>query len=146
MAAEYGNAVAEGISTSNLDKKYSNKLVKHDMKTGDIKAGVYQAFINTGFSPQGALSLSAEVGRENSFNPDLIFGSHIDPHNAKSNAGIFSYQGSRRKALLDYLVAAGVFSNGQIEKSQRSLNAMANFARIEMDKRGHTVNGMPLLS
>lgn len=157
------SGVRGSTPVKDIDKKYSNlkntsapaveskptaeskpTVSSQSKSTGSIKSRIYQAFINAGFSPQGALSLSAEVGRENSFNPDLIFGSHIDPHNGKGNAGIFSYQGSRKTELFKYLAAGGCLQNNQIERSQKSLDAMAKFARMEMDQRGDTANGVPL--
>ena len=50
-------------------------------KKNDLMKGVYQSFLNAGLSPQQAAVFSAEVGRENDFNPKYIFGSHGDKAN-----------------------------------------------------------------
>lgn len=94
---------------------------------------VYQAFINQGLSPNQARAFAAEVGRENDFNPKFMFGSHTDAANAKTNLGIFSWQKERRNQLINYLNQRNLIdSNGAIERSQRSLDAMAEFALNEI--------------
>lgn len=93
---------------------------------------VVNAFVNAGFSEQGAAILAGEVGRENSFRPDLIFGSHSDPHNRVTNAGLFSWQKDRRTQLMSRLTEEGLVRNGRIIPSQAALDVMAEFARDEM--------------
>jgi hypothetical protein len=100
---------------------------------------VYKAFRAAGYSDKGAKAMVAEVGRENSFNPNLIFGTHIDPHNGAINAGLFSYQGSRRVALMKHLQENGAIgSDGKIIRNQKTLEIMAGFTAKEMKSRGET--------
>ena len=93
---------------------------------------VYQAFKNAGFSHQQALSLSAEVGRENSFRPEVLFGVHPDPENKAYNLGMFSWQGDMGNKLHSYLSQRGLISRNGIKPGQAALNAMAEFAKLEM--------------
>lgn len=96
--------------------------------------GVYSSFLNAGFSHEGALALSGEVGRENGFNSKYIFGDHSDPANAARNVGFFSWQKDRATNLLNELGSQGLLDeSGRIKQTQESLNAMAQFARKEMD-------------
>lgn len=110
----------------------------------DYVSAVKQAFINAGFSENQANILTAEVGREGSFNPNLLFGSHTDPHNKKTNFGFLSWQGPRRDEAMAYLKSQGVYKNGRIEQSQAALDAMARFVAIEM-KRHYSKTTKPFL-
>lgn len=95
--------------------------------------GTYQAFRKAGFSDMAARAMVAEVGRENSFNPNLMFGNHNDPHNRRNNVGLFSFQKSRNAAFMAHMQAAGLVGpDGKIERSQRSLDAQAEFIKKEM--------------
>jgi tape measure domain-containing protein len=99
----------------------------------DMMLGVFSAFQNAGFSANQAKALSAEVGRENDFNPRNVFGSHTDAANGATNTGFFSWQGSRSTELRQSLTEKGLMKDGKIEFSQESLNAMAAFAKAEME-------------
>ncbi|MBW4008558.1 tape measure protein [Moraxella osloensis] len=101
-------------------------------KKDDLQIQVFNAWKNAGLSAQQAMLLTAEVGRENAYNAKVLFGYHKDANNGKLNVGMLSWQGSRATDLSKYLAAAGVLKNGKIEKSQESLNAMAQFAVKEM--------------
>ena len=94
---------------------------------------VYQSFIKAGFSPNQAKALTAEVGRENAYQSKYIFGHHTDMANSADNLGFFSWQGERKKNLLNKLQQKGLYSNGRISESQESLNTMAEFAKEEME-------------
>ena len=98
----------------------------------DMMQGVLSAFKDAGFSPNQARALTAEVGRENDYNPKAVFGNHTDAANGKTNTGFFSWQGDRATALKDSLAEKGLLQNGKISQSQESLNAMALFAKTEM--------------
>jgi len=98
----------------------------------DMMQGVFSAFKNAGFSPNQAKALTAEVGRENDYNPKAVFGNHTDAANGKTNTGFFSWQGDRSTALKASLAEQGLLQNGKISHSQESLNAMAAFAKTEM--------------
>ena len=47
-----------------------------------VNVGVYKAYRNAGLSHNQAMAITAEVGRENSFNPNTLFGTHPDPARA----------------------------------------------------------------
>jgi hypothetical protein len=106
------------------------------LKGDALRRGVYQAFRNAGYSHQGALVLSGEVARENSFNPNLVFGNHVDPANGARNSGMFSWQGSRNKELMKFLADRGALDkNGNIIRDQNALNAQAEFIKKELSKK-----------
>ncbi|VWX29699.1 conserved hypothetical protein [Moraxellaceae bacterium 17A] len=110
----------------------SDSDTKNKKKKDDLQIQVFNAWKNAGLSAQQAMLLTAEVGRENAYNAKVLFGYHKDANNGKLNVGMLSWQGSRATDLSKYLAAAGVLKNGKIEKSQESLNAMAQFAVKEM--------------
>lgn len=91
---------------------------------------VYQAGLNNGLSPNQARAFTAEVGRENDFNPSFIFGEHRDSN--RDNVGIISWNQGRRSNLYSYLQKRGISTKNGIERSQRSLNAQMGFAIHEM--------------
>lgn len=88
---------------------------------------VYQAFINQGLSPNQARIITAEVGRENDFQPQYVFGRHVDASNGKVNLGMISWQGGRGLALDKRLRSKGLIGSNGIARSQAALNEMANF-------------------
>lgn len=92
---------------------------------------VYQAGLNNGLSPNQARAFTAEVGRENDYNPNYIFGEHRDSQ--RDNVGIISWNQGRRDNLYAFLKKKGVKVNGrQIERSQKALDAQMQFAIQEM--------------
>ena len=96
-----------------------------------VMAMVYQAGLNNGLSPNQARAFTAEVGRENDFNPNFIFGEHRDSN--RNNVGIISWNQGRRDNLYSFLKKKGIKVNGrQIERSQRALDAQMQFAIQEM--------------
>lgn len=102
-----------------------------------LNQAVYRAFRNGGLSHNQALAITAEVGRENGFNPKYVFGGHIDPAGAKGggtiqNTGFLSWNGSRGANLQNYLRQAGVMNNGVMARTQATLDAQARFAISEM--------------
>lgn len=103
--------------------------------TGDQKAWqmrVYQAFKNAGFSEQQARILTAEIGRENSYNPKYLFGGHADPHKG-TNLGMLSWQGDRKPRLIGFLKQANVLDGrGNMVPGQAALDAQARFIMWEL--------------
>lgn len=93
---------------------------------------VYASLREHGMSVQQARIMTAEIGRENSFNPDLLFGSHTDPKNGAMNVGLISWQGSRAKKLLALLTSKGLYKNGKMTKSKESLDTMVEFMLSEI--------------
>jgi hypothetical protein len=95
---------------------------------------VYQAFLGADFSPAQARALTAEINRENSMRPDLLFGSHSDPHNRATNVGMLSWQGTRATRLMDFLRERGQLDErGQIRRTPEALQAQAQYLRWEME-------------
>ena len=74
----------------------------------DLIKATYAAFRNAGFSDSAAKAWVGEIGRENSFRPDKMFGRHIDPKNKAENMGIISWQGPRSKDLFEKMSQAAV--------------------------------------
>jgi hypothetical protein len=102
---------------------------------------VYQALRNQGFSDAQARVLNAEIGRENGFQPDKVFGSHKDPKRG-SNLGMISWQGSRRLELENLLKSKGLLNpDGSIVRSEASLNEMAYFIKKEMQNPTYKMSG-----
>ena len=118
---------------------FQKEMVTRGSKVGASKgrdklmAQTFDAFVNAGFSENQAKSLVAEVGREGSFNPENVFGYHVDPQNKAVNVGMFSWQKSRGKDLEKALSEKGLIKDGKIERSQETLNEMAKFAKKEME-------------
>lgn len=95
---------------------------------------VYKAFLAAGFSPAQAKAMTAEVGRENSYQDQWLYGKHGDPANNKVNQGFFSWQKGRRDKLVQIMQAQGlVLPSGDFKPGLESLTAMAKFARSEME-------------
>lgn len=119
------NAVnSAGMSISNMLASMSGSQKEWQLK-------VYQAFKTAGFSEMQARILTAEIGRENSYNPKVMFGGHADPHSG-SNVGMLSWQKGRVKPLLNFLQQAGVLNGTKIVPGQAALDAQAKFIMHEM--------------
>ena len=98
-----------------------------------VNVGVYKAYRNAGLSHNQAMAITAEVGRENSFNPNTLFGTHPDPARDKNgniirNVGMLSWNQGRDAQVLNYMRNAGVLG----QQSQANLNAQAAFSVREM--------------
>lgn len=100
--------------------------------TNDYQLMVFQAWKKAGLSEQQSKIMTAEVGRENAYNPATLFGYHKDASNGKINVGMLSWQKERGKELEQYLRSVGVMHGNVMDNSQESLNAMAQFAVKEM--------------
>ena len=98
----------------------------------EMGLALYSAFRKSGFSDAQSRVLTAEVGRENAWRPDIIFGTHIDPANGATNAGMISWQGGRVKPLLAALQAKGLLQNGKMVRSPEALQAQTDFIMQEM--------------
>lgn len=122
-----------------------NTSIKTPTPTFNIKAEVskdqnvrvkdtYQAAQQAGFSPSQAKALTGELGRENDFNIDAMFGFHTDAANHKRNGGIFSWQGNRAIALEAHMRSRGlVNTNGTFKRTNESLTEQFAFLRKEIE-------------
>ena len=89
---------------------------------------VYQAFRSTGLGDKQSRVMTAQVGRENDFVSDAMFGSHKDKNNGYTNSGFISWQKGRSTQLMQYLQSQGVLDKkGNIEQTQDGLDAQARF-------------------
>lgn len=98
------------------------------------KQAIYKAFIQAGFGGGQAAALTAEVGRENDYSANVLFGNHRDPARG-SNIGFISWQGSRKRELIKRLKNAGVLKNTSpvlMDQTYASLLVMANYVMYEM--------------
>lgn len=93
---------------------------------------ILQGFKNAGLSLNQARIITAEVGRENSFDPSIVFGVHSDPKNKKQNVGMLSWQNGREVPLLNSLKKNGLIENGKIKDDQKAIDLMARYAVHEM--------------
>ena len=113
-------------------EKARQKATKNALNMGDYQLAVYSAWKKAGLSDQQAKIMTAEVGRENAYNPNTLFGYHVDHNNGQINAGMISWQKDRATNLKNYLTSQGLLKGGKIERSQASLDAMARFAVNEI--------------
>jgi len=93
---------------------------------------VVRALVEVGFSHSGAKAIAAEVGRENDFRPELIFGSHSDPANSEWNGGMLSWQKERGKAFVSYMTKQGIMHNGKMQQTYEALVAQSKYLKQEM--------------
>ncbi|MGN5753120.1 tape measure protein [Acinetobacter calcoaceticus] len=94
---------------------------------------VYQAFRNAGLGDKQARVMTAQVGRENDFRNNAMFGSHKDANNGYTNTGFISWQKGRSTKLMQSLQGQGVLDkNGKIQQTQDALDAQAKFLLQEV--------------
>ncbi|EHU3241999.1 tape measure protein [Acinetobacter baumannii] len=94
---------------------------------------VYQAFRNAGLGDKQARVMTAQVGRENDFRNEAMFGSHKDENNGYTNTGFISWQKTRSTKLMQSLQGQGVLDkNGKIRQTQDALDAQAKFLLQEV--------------
>jgi hypothetical protein len=99
-----------------------------------VATDVYNAFRRQGLSHQQAMALTAEINRENSFNPNFLFGTHTDAANQARNVGMLSWQGDRASRLLDFMGSRGlVDEQGRIRQTPEAIDAQAQYLRWEME-------------
>lgn len=130
-----------GNNPSNTSKNTTtNKTIKLDVKApvapkkDQLVKDTYQLAQSAGFTPSQARALVGEVGRENGFNTNTMFGFHTDAANSKKNGGIFSWQGSRATALEAHMKARNlVNANGTFKQTNESLQAQFEFLRKEIE-------------
>lgn len=113
--------------------KINNHLFKARFWGGttDIQKGLYDAFRHAGFSVKQAIALTAEVGRENDYRIELIFGHHRD--SGRWNAGMLSWNQARGTRFMEHMNHRGMVDQyGKLLTTQTSLNAQAEFVMHEM--------------
>lgn len=100
-----------------------------------LQQSVMKAFEKAGLSKNQARIITAEVGRENSFDPNVVFGAHTDDSNKKTNVGLLSWQNGREAPLLARLKSKGLYVDGKIKQSQAALDEMAKYAVHEINTK-----------
>lgn len=121
------------INSSNNTSNIKMKSEVNPDKTVLVRDS-YQLAQQAGFSPAQAKALIGELGRENGFNIETMFGFHKDAANHKQNGGIFSWQGSRAIALESHMRAKGLINkDGTFKRTNESLQAQFEFLRKEID-------------
>lgn len=113
------------------DVKIDNNIISNNKVS---KTAVYKAFLDAGFSPKQAAALVAEVGRENDYNANVLFGNHRDPASGH-NIGFISWQGSRKTELINRAKRSGVLASSKpflLNKTYKSLKVMADYVMHEM--------------
>lgn len=139
---QYGSNAAKAVGNTVYD---ASAVVKMSGTQKEWQLRVYKAFKAAGFSEQHARILTAEIGRENSYNPKYLFGGHADPHSG-SNLGMLSWQGPRKTKLKGFLQQAGVVDQrGNIIPGQKALDAQAQFIMWEL-KNTHKKVGAKFLA
>ena len=115
-----------------------------NLKSGDIStmagksAVLYDEYRNLGYTDEGAKRLIAEIGREGGMVNKNLFGTHSDPKAGISNTGMFSWNDTRRTALISEAKKAGVWdeTKGQIKETAEGLRFQARFSANEIKTRG----------
>lgn len=140
LTAKMASNIGDRLASNKFNNTANNTSIKIDIKTpvapkkDQLVKDTYQLAQAAGFSPAQARALVGEVGRENGFNPNTMFGFHTDQANSKKNGGIFSWQGSRATALEAHMRAKGlVNANGTFKQTNESLQAQFEFLRKEIE-------------
>lgn len=140
LTAKMASNIGARLASNKDNNTANNTSIKIDIKASiapkkdQLVKDTYQLAQAAGFSPAQARALVGEVGRENGFNPNTMFGFHTDQANSKKNGGIFSWQGSRAVALEAHMRAKGlVNANGTFKQTNESLQAQFEFLRKEIE-------------
>ena len=140
LTAKMASNIGARLVSNKDNNTANNTSIKIDIKApiapkkDQLVKDTYQLAQAAGFSPAQARALVGEVGRENGFNPNTMFGFHTDQANSKKNGGIFSWQGSRATALEAHMRAKGlVNANGTFKQTNESLQAQFEFLRKEIE-------------
>jgi hypothetical protein len=142
-AAVVGAAVVGGDIFSQKTNTFKENKNDEFKKRSEVQKRVFNSFARAGFSKNQALALTAEVGRENGFRPEIMFGTHpeqAEQAKGRENVGIFSFAEGRNKNLRKFMAARGLteMKDGKevFQRSQASLDAQAEFIRSEMQSKG----------
>lgn len=140
LTAKMASNIGDRLASNKFNNTANNTSIKINIKApvapkkDQLVKDTYQLAQAAGFSPAQARALVGEVGRENGFNPNTMFGFHTDQANSKKNGGIFSWQGSRAVALEAHMKAKGlVNANGTFKQTNESLQAQFEFLRKEIE-------------
>lgn len=113
---------------------------------------VYNSFLHAGFTPKQAAIMTAEVGRENSFNSASLFGTHYDPEKKHlTNGGMISFNQDRKLELDKLMMEKGLVAKGKVGtasyvENQASLDAMAQFMYKELSTKAQYASAWKALN
>lgn len=118
-----------------VDNPAADKITDSDKK--QIIIAIKEQGRALGWTDNAIAAMVGNVGRENGFNPQYIYGPHDDPKTRATNFGIISWTGPRLKDVQSYLKSAGMLqANGSARKNTESVKAMVKFVNAELDKQG----------
>lgn len=141
------NAVSDGMSwfDKNVASPISRTFSEASADTKDwsengmpqqpkeLQKAIFNAFRKAGLSVNQAKAITAEVGRENDYRDDVVYGYHKDAANGLSNVGMISWQGKGRAGKLEELLKSkGLLVDGKMKRGQETLDTQAQFAVSEM--------------
>lgn len=103
----------------------------------------YKLLVEEGLHPTLAKAMTAEIGRENAFIENVMFGSHKDPAGTPTNPiynlGLISWNDPRKTQLVNHLRANGIKVTGataagdfKIEKTAAGLRGQLSFLVNEL--------------
>jgi len=132
------NTSGPGPSTPSERTKSSGSTSSGSQSQKAVAGVLKEEFQSQGLSAAGAKLATAEIGRENSLNRNLILGSHDD--GGKTAWGAISWQGGREQVLFDELKARGIAATPEGLAGSGDAGIQANAAAMvkEMEARGHT--------
>lgn len=138
---EYERQLGNTAEGSREGEKFTGPGTELNRNQKAMQKSVYDAYRSAGFSDNQARALTAEVGRENAYNPQYIFGTHSDPANSATNLGMISMQGPRHTGLYNFLKSRNLIRpDGNIMETQEALVAMAQYQKQEMETGNHGGN------
>jgi len=143
--SDVNSGAESSAGKANFTRNRGDSKLTSDQK--DMAFSIYESARRNGFSDAGARVLVSEIGRENSLNPDVMFGTHTDASNNQTNAGLISFQQNRKDALMKYLsgVPGALDESGNMTRGQVNLDAQMAFIRKEMSQ-GKTKDLVQMLS
>lgn len=101
-----------------------------------IQNTFYDEYRRNGATHEGALTMVAQIGRENGYDPTIIFGTHRDANpRAGTNVGAISWNRERYTRFVQAMTEQGFYRNGRLEASEESARAQARYSMQEMQAR-----------
>jgi tetrahydromethanopterin S-methyltransferase subunit F len=131
---DYSNAVGNKNDQGN---------VATDRKARQL--GMYNALRGAGFSHEQALAVGGEIGRENEYG-NALFSTHTDKARDEKgrpirNGGALSWNRGRYEKFSKFMRDRGLMdANGDMPKTQATLDAQAQFIKSEMEDPNYKKN------
>jgi len=112
-------------------KEKPSPSVSAKIDSHKVASVVDDELTNLGYPSHSRLALLGNVGRENNWNPNIIFGGHSDPKNQAKNRGLMSWQGTRRQGLENFIKKNG----GDWTPSENNLRLQARYLDNELQSK-----------